>query len=86
MEMLYALKLKSIGKNDKKYLSLSGVMGNLFLKSKDMSEEMYSAMECRGFTGEYSSKIKFQFKFRDICYLVYNIILVMVYFIGRIVS
>ena len=32
---------------------LTGIAGTLFLKSKEMAEEMYAAMECRGFTGEY---------------------------------
>jgi cobalt/nickel transport system permease protein len=55
LDMLYALKCRSIGRNNKKYTSMSGVIGNLFLKSKDMGDEMYAAMECRGFTGEYSA-------------------------------
>ena len=52
---LEALKLRSIGKNQRKYSSLSSIMGNLFLKSREMGDEMHSAMECRGFTGEYDS-------------------------------
>jgi cobalt/nickel transport system permease protein len=28
-------------------------MGIAFLKAHDFSAEMYEAMECRGFTGEY---------------------------------
>ena len=53
LAMLYALKLRSVGKNVGKTVSLSGIAGTLFLKSKEMAEEMYAAMECRGFTGEY---------------------------------
>lgn len=59
LNLLYALKLRSIGKNNKKYNSISRIIGNLFLKSKDMGEEMFSAMECRGFTGEFNSVTNF---------------------------
>jgi cobalt/nickel transport system permease protein len=53
LAMLYALRLRSVGRNDSKAASLSGIAGSLFLKSKEMAEEMYAAMECRCFTGEY---------------------------------
>jgi len=53
LSMLYALRLRSVGKNDGKTASLSAVAGTMFLKSKEMAEEMYAAMECRGFTGTY---------------------------------
>ena len=53
LAMLYALKLRSVGMNAGKTASLSGIAGTLFLKSKEMAEEMYAAMECRGFTGKY---------------------------------
>lgn len=61
-ELLTALKLRSVGKNSSKEKSFSGVLGVTFLKSREMSEEMYLAMICRGFTGEYfrmESKIFF---------------------------
>jgi cobalt/nickel transport system permease protein len=53
LSMLYALKLRSVGRNDGKTASLSAIAGTMFLKSKEMAEEMYAAMECRGFTGTY---------------------------------
>ena len=53
LDMLTALKLRSVGKNREKGKSLSGVLGVTFLKSREMSEEMYGAMTCRGFEGEY---------------------------------
>lgn len=53
MDMLNALKLKSIGHNSSKAQSLSGILGVTFFKSRQMSEEMLQAMECRGFEGEY---------------------------------
>lgn len=55
VNMLYALKLRSVGKNEKKNASVSGLAGTMFLKSRQMAEEMSQAMECRGFSGEYYS-------------------------------
>lgn len=51
--VLEALQLRSVGHNREKTKSASNVMGVTFLKAKDYSQEMYEAMECRGFTGEY---------------------------------
>ncbi|MDU1054953.1 energy-coupling factor transporter transmembrane component T [Clostridium baratii] len=81
LKMLYSLKLKSIGKNKEKRNSLSRIIGNLFLKSKTMGEDMYSAMECRGFTGEYVSYTKFKFTLIDALYIVINIFMIIIFFI-----
>lgn len=53
LSMLFALRLRSVGRNAGKRASLSGIGGTLFLKSKEMAEEMYAAMECRCFSGSY---------------------------------
>ncbi len=81
LKMLYSLKLKSVGKNNDKRNSLSRIIGNLFLKSKTMGEEMYSAMECRGFTGEYVSYSKFKFTAMDAIYLSVSIFTVVIFFV-----
>ena len=52
-ELLNALTLRSVGKNRKKSESVSGVLGVTYLKSREMADEMYQAMVCRGFDGEY---------------------------------
>ncbi|RNC29013.1 MAG: Nickel transport protein NikQ [Candidatus Dichloromethanomonas elyunquensis] len=70
--MLYALKLRSVGKNHNKYAALSGIAGTLFIKSKEMAEEMHAAMECRGFTGEYSVHNRFKFTAADFIYILIN--------------
>lgn len=84
VEMLYSLRLRAVGKNEKKYGSLSGVAGNLFLTSKHKAEDMYYAMECRGFTGEYKRNIKFKFGVVDLAYAILNIgfIVCFLYFKG----
>lgn len=70
LEMLYALKLRSVGKNDKKYTSVPRLGGNLFLKSKEAGDEMYAAMECRGFVGEYEVNKDFKLIKEDYLYLM----------------
>jgi cobalt/nickel transport system permease protein len=65
LNMLYALRLRSIGRNNNKYTSLSGIAGTMFTRSREMAEEMHAAMECRGFTGEYSRPSRFSFHLMD---------------------
>ncbi len=71
--MLYALKLRSVGRNKSKYASLSGIAGTMFIKSKEMAEDMYQAMECRGFTGEYRIYDKIKLGIADVLYIVFNV-------------
>jgi cobalt/nickel transport system permease protein len=53
LDMLTALKLRSVGRNDRKTAALSGVAGVLFLKSRRMAEDLSAAMACRCFTGSF---------------------------------
>ncbi|MHB8062215.1 MAG: energy-coupling factor transporter transmembrane component T [Ruminiclostridium sp.] len=76
INMLYSLKLRSVGKNKNKYTSLSGIAGTMFIKSKEMAEDMYVAMECRGFTGEYHIYKKFRFTFADFIYIIINAVII----------
>ncbi|AGX42751.1 energy-coupling factor transporter transmembrane component T [Clostridium saccharobutylicum] len=79
INLLYALKLRSIGITSNKYNSLTGIMGNLFIKSYKMSEEMFNAMECRGFIGEYTAKINFKLNKIDYIYCAINIMLIILF-------
>ena len=79
INLLYALKIRSIGITSNKYNSLTGIMGNLFIKSYKMSEEMFHAMECRGFVGEYTTKVNLKLKKMDYAYLGINILLVILF-------
>ena len=69
VNMLTAMKLRSVGRNRDKSRSLSGVLGSVFLRSREMAEEMYGAMQCRGFEGEYYSMRKNLFAVRDVLYI-----------------
>ncbi|MCI1931395.1 MAG: energy-coupling factor transporter transmembrane protein EcfT [Clostridia bacterium] len=80
LNMFYALKLRSVGKNKSKYTSLSGIAGTMFIKSNEMAEDMYSAMECRGFTGEYQViNKKYKMTFPDFVYIIMNIALILIF-------
>lgn len=86
LDMLYALKIRSVGKNNKKGSFLSGIMGTTFIKSKEMAEDMYDAMECRGFSGEYNTYNSYkQLRITDILFIVLDIIIIVTYlYIGRV--
>jgi cobalt/nickel transport system permease protein len=53
LDMLHALKLRSVGRDDRKTDSLAAIAGTVFLKSKEAASEEYQAMECRCFSGTY---------------------------------
>ena len=52
-EILTALTLRSVGKNNKKYNTTGGALGVTFIRGTEMNQEMYEAMRCRGFTDDY---------------------------------
>ncbi|ETA80929.1 energy-coupling factor transporter transmembrane component T family protein [Youngiibacter fragilis] len=85
LNMLYALKLRSVGKDKGKYQSISGIAGSMFVKSREMAEDMYSAMECRGFTGEYKKSGRIRLGLADYAYMLANIGLVLTFiYLGRV--
>ncbi len=53
VDLLTSLQLRSVGKNNKKYSSIGGVMGVTFIRGTEMNRQMYEAMQCRGFTDDY---------------------------------
>jgi cobalt/nickel transport system permease protein len=55
LAMVQALRLRSVGRNRRKADALAAVAGTLFLRSREMAEELYGAMECRAFTGQYQA-------------------------------
>ena len=70
LTMLYALRLRSVGRNGAKSAALSGIAGTLFLKSRQMAGESQAAMECRGFTGEYRAPVGRRLGPADLLFLV----------------
>lgn len=70
MDILRSVCLRSVGKNPDKTRTFSGVLGVTFLKSSEMAEEMYAAMCCRGFTGEYEIRHKQKYSLIDLMYIM----------------
>ncbi len=52
-DIFTALRVRSIGKNKKKFENIINILGNLFFSTSKMSEDMQVAMECRGFDGRF---------------------------------
>ena len=73
IDILRAVGLRSVGKNQEKTKAFSGVLGITFLKSSEMAEEMYASMCCRGFTGEYSIGQKYKIRVTDIFYILVTV-------------
>ncbi len=71
LEMLTALKIRSIGKNDNKKSSASGILGTVFIKAKQSGEETVKAMECRGFGGKYTVTRHEKLKAKDFLYMLF---------------
>ena len=80
LDMLHALKLRSVGRNQSKAASLGGIAGTVFLKSREAATEMYEAMECRGFSGSYRGREKRRPGMADIVFTVSAGLLVAAFF------
>ena len=53
LEALSALRLRSVGRNQHKDLSMGGIGGVVLLKAAEAAQQTHDAMRCRGFTGSY---------------------------------
>ena len=80
-QILYSLKIRSIGKNKQKSKAMAGVMGVLFQKSRKMSEEMYQAMCCRCFTGNYTNIYKQKLTYIDFILLLIGVVYCWLFFV-----
>lgn len=53
-DLLTSMQLRSVGRNQEKYISIGGVMGVTFVRGSEMNRQMYEAMQCRCFTDDYN--------------------------------
>ena len=83
LSMVYALKLRSVGRNDGKAASLAGIGGTLFLASRKMAEDLSAAMECRCFIGTYRGARAVRLSARDLVPAAIDTVLLLVFFIAR---
>ena len=65
LEMLQAVRLRSVGRNRHKATALEGVAGSLYLRSRELADDLHAAMVCRGFTGEYRPPRRLALGVRD---------------------
>lgn len=56
LEVLQALRLRSVGVNHHKQASMGGIGGVVLLKAERASQDTYDAMRCRGFDGTYRTE------------------------------
>lgn len=68
MELLYSLKCRSVGVNRHKGQSVGDIAGITFLKSREMSGQLYQAMVCRGFDGSYKKENRHTARWQDFVY------------------
>jgi cobalt/nickel transport system permease protein len=84
LDLLYALKLRSVGHDDRKIDSLSAIAGTVFLKSIEAAETQYQAMECRCFAGTYRTKRHAGFGWRNAAFAAANLAIAAAFFwLGR---
>lgn len=84
VNMLLALKKRTVGITHNKAAHLSAIMGTMFIKSREMAEEMQGAMECRGFTGEYKQPLKVRkLGLLDLALIIVSVIILILYFYFR---
>lgn len=76
LHSLEALKLRSVGRNRSKQRAVSGVLGVTFLKSHEMADEMFDAMRCRGFEGEYRRGGRNAFRKQDLVLAAFGIVMI----------
>lgn len=64
LSMMYALRLRSVGRGRHNGHSLGGVMGLLFLRSREQAQALYWGMVCRGFDGTYRPSLGHKHQWR----------------------
>jgi cobalt ABC transporter, permease protein CbiQ len=72
---------KSKGKSERKFVASS--MGNLLIKSEQLSDDVYNAMISRGYKGEYKTINDFKISRSDIIWIIFNVSLFMIFFLSK---
>ena len=69
LEVLTALRLRSVGRNRRKGSAMGGVGGVVLLKAAEASQQTHDAMRCRGFEGTYDEGRRWKPRRIDILWL-----------------
>ncbi|QAT50096.1 cobalt ECF transporter T component CbiQ [Caproiciproducens sp. NJN-50] len=84
-EMMEARSLRTLGKlkssDNRRFMAHSAAY--LFLKGHGMSEEIYEAMCCRGYTGESTGLLDLKMEWRDGVFLVINAAILFLLIVGE---
>jgi cobalt/nickel transport system permease protein len=84
-DMLTARYLRTVGKletrDNRKFMGHS--IAHLFIKSHYLSEEVFDAMRCRGFTDEPVCINTFKIRTVDFIFIINNVIIVLILLIGE---
>lgn len=78
-QLLEALKLRSIGKNNNKGKATGGVLGVTYLKADNMVQQTYQAMQCRGYDGKYHYYSKHKLNWLDILIVILMVLELILY-------
>ena len=86
LEMFEARFLRTVGATNNKSNRdfISNRMSFLFIKSSYLSDEIYSSMRCRGYTGEYNSLTPPKINKIDKLWIFNNLVIVLIVVIGEI--
>lgn len=76
LEVLQALRLRSIGRNRAKGASIGGTGGIVFLKAHKAAQDTSDAMRCRGFEGDYPALARPRPRAVDMVWLVFLALIV----------
>lgn len=83
--MMQARFLRTVGRLDasenRRFMSRSAA--HLFIKSHFLSEEIYDAMVCRGFTGKPVSMERFKISGIDLLFMINNLVILIVLIAGE---
>jgi energy-coupling factor transporter transmembrane protein EcfT len=84
-EMMEARFLRTVGntKNKSNRMFIANRMAFLFIKSSYLSDEIYDAMRCRGFSGEILNLNRLRIQKIDFLWILNNIIILIVLFMGE---
>ncbi|MBC7765086.1 MAG: cobalt ECF transporter T component CbiQ [Hyphomonadaceae bacterium] len=85
-ELMEARFLRMVGhtKNKSNRAFVANSMSFLFIKASYLSDELYDAMRCRGFSGEPVSLQQFRIQKIDFLWIANNIVITMVLLMGEI--
>lgn len=83
-EMMQARYLRTVGKlrSKENRTYIGSAFGQLFVKVRRISEEVYQAMTLRGYRGMFSGKTRRKLRMLDVLFLAVNSVIIMILALG----